>query len=92
MTLRSCGAIISWPPGLEASSRPKTDAERHMEYLEFEVVAAVEALGVPLHKNFAMPNGLIGFRDEHGRLFFNEIEEDSLAAAAHAYLIRLGKS
>lgn len=62
-----------------------------MKYLESEVVAAVEALGVPLSKNFAMANGLIGFRDEHGRLFFNAIEQDGLAESAHAYLMRLGQ-
>jgi len=64
----------------------------HVKISETQVIAALESLGIPWHRHFALTKHLVGYEDDHGREFVLVIEDDELNSAAVKYLIRSGKS
>jgi hypothetical protein len=63
-----------------------------MKHDEIEIISAIEASGMPWQTHLALDSGLVGFEDEHGRVFFHVIEDDELNVAALRFLLRHGKS
>lgn len=62
-----------------------------MKRTDAELIAALESMGTPWHEHFLLNDGLVGFKDENGRIFAHVIEDDDLNALVCEFLRKNGK-
>ena len=62
-----------------------------MKITDAELIEMLESIGIPWYQHFVIGTGLVGYRDENGRLFARVIEDNELNLSVCKFLIKSGK-